>query len=66
MLFLEPKLLYRALKDDVPEDYYSVELGTLRSVREGGDVTVFCYGAMVPVAVKAAGRAAEKLSLIHI
>jgi pyruvate/2-oxoglutarate/acetoin dehydrogenase E1 component len=29
-------------------------------VREGADVTLFCYGAMVPVAVKAAERAAEQ------
>jgi pyruvate/2-oxoglutarate/acetoin dehydrogenase E1 component len=37
-----------------------VDLSTTRTVREGGDVTVFCYGAMVPVAEKAAAQAAEK------
>jgi len=59
VLFLEPKALYRSVKGEVPEGSYRVELSTLRTAREGGDVTIFCYGAMVPVATKAAGRAAE-------
>ena len=60
VLFLEPKALYRTVKGEVPEGSYTVDLSTLRSVREGGDVTVFCYGAMVPVCEKAAAAAAEK------
>jgi len=60
VLFLEPKALYRALKGEVPEEYYTVALSTTRLVREGSDVTIFCYGAMVPVAEKAAAKAAEQ------
>jgi 2-oxoisovalerate dehydrogenase E1 component beta subunit len=60
VLFLEPKALYRAVKGDVPEGKYTVDLSTLRTVREGKSVTVFCYGAMVPVVQKAADQAAEK------
>jgi 2-oxoisovalerate dehydrogenase E1 component beta subunit len=60
VLFLEPKALYRAVKGEVPEGKYTVPLSTLRTVREGRDVTLFCYGAMVPVAMKAAEQAAEK------
>ena len=60
VLFLEPKALYRSIKEEVPEGEYTVPLSTLRTVREGRDVTVFCYGAMVPVATKAAEQAAEK------
>ena len=59
VIFLEPKALYRSVKGDVPEGSYSVDLSTLRTVREGGDVSVFCYGAMVPVATKAAEEAAK-------
>jgi 2-oxoisovalerate dehydrogenase E1 component beta subunit len=66
VLFLEPKALYRSVKGEVPEGRYEVELSTLRSVREGGDVTVFCYGAMVPVAMKAAEQAAEKGIECHV
>jgi 2-oxoisovalerate dehydrogenase E1 component beta subunit len=60
VLFLEPKALYRSVKGEVPAGAYTVDLSTLRTVREGRDVTVFCYGAMVPVCVKAAEKAAEK------
>jgi len=60
VLFLEPKALYRSIKGEVPEDRYTVELSTLRNVREGDDVTVICYGAMVPVCAAAAEKAAEQ------
>ncbi len=60
VLFLEPKALYRAVKGEVPDGVYTVDLSTLRTVREGRNVTVFCYGAMVPVCQKAADKAAEK------
>ena len=60
VLFMEPKALYRSVKGEVPDGEYTVDLSTLRSVREGDDVTVFCYGAMVPVVEKAAKLAAEK------
>jgi 2-oxoisovalerate dehydrogenase E1 component beta subunit len=59
VLFLEPKALYRTVKGEVPEDHYTVDLTTVRHAREGEHVTVFCYGAMVPVAMKAAEAAAE-------
>ncbi|MDZ4772476.1 MAG: alpha-ketoacid dehydrogenase subunit beta [Planctomycetota bacterium] len=60
VLFLEPKALYRSVKGEVPEGKYKVDLSTLRTVREGKSVTVFCYGAMVPIVQKAADQAAEK------
>jgi 2-oxoisovalerate dehydrogenase E1 component beta subunit len=66
VLFLEPKALYRALKAEVPEGYYTVDLSTTRVVREGSDVTVFCYGAMVPVCEKAAARAAGQGVESHV
>ena len=59
VLFLEPKALYRAVKGEVPDGHYTVDLSTLRTAREGDNVTVFCYGAMVPVCMKAAEKAAE-------
>jgi 2-oxoisovalerate dehydrogenase E1 component beta subunit len=60
VIFLEPKALYRSTKGEVPEGKYTVPLSTLRTVREGKDVTIFCYGAMVPVCQKAAEQAAAK------
>lgn len=66
VLFLEPKALYRSVKGEVPEGRYTVDLSTLRTVREGKHVTVFCFGAMVPVAERAAEQAAEQGIEVHI
>ncbi|HJO25992.1 MAG: alpha-ketoacid dehydrogenase subunit beta [Planctomycetes bacterium] len=60
VLFMEPKALYRTVKGEVPDADELVPLSTLRVVREGRDVTVFCYGAMVPVVSAAAEAAAQK------
>ncbi len=59
MIFLEPKALYRAFRQDVPEGMYEVPLGKTRTVREGDDAVVFCYGAMVPPCETAATRISE-------
>jgi len=66
VLFLEPKALYRSVKGDVPQESYTVELSTTRTVRPGKDVTVYCYGAMVPVCAQAAEKAAEKGIECHV
>ncbi len=64
VLFLEPTRLYRAEKQEVPEAAVEVPLGRARVVREGKDVTVVAWGAMVPVARKAADTlAAEKIDV---
>ena len=66
VLFLEPKALYRSVKGEVPEESYTVDLSKTREVRAGQDVTVFCYGAMVPVVVQAAEQAKEKGIDTHV
>jgi len=60
VLFLEPKRIYRAPKGEVPDDDYIVELGKAAVAREGTDVTVTCYGAMVGLALEAAEQAEAK------
>lgn len=60
VIFLEPKRLYRTVKEDVPEGRFTVPIGRARIARAGEHVTVLAYGAMVPVAVEAAGMAAER------
>jgi pyruvate dehydrogenase E1 component beta subunit len=66
VLFLEPKALYRSVKGEVPQESYTVELSTTRTVRPGKDVTVYCYGAMVPVCTQAAEQAAAKGIECHV
>jgi len=54
VLFLENIKLYRSFRAETPEEYYSIPLGKAKIVQEGTDVSLFAYGAMVPVAVEAA------------
>ncbi len=54
VVVFEPKLHYRSAKEDVPDGEHVVPLGEARIAREGTDVTLIAYGAMVPVAERAA------------
>jgi pyruvate/2-oxoglutarate/acetoin dehydrogenase E1 component len=54
VVVLEPKLHYRAAKEEVPDGEHVIPLGQARIAREGEDVTVVAYGAMVHVALGAA------------
>jgi pyruvate/2-oxoglutarate/acetoin dehydrogenase E1 component len=53
VVYLEHKHLYRRVKGEVPEGRYEVPLGKARVAREGTDLTVISYGAMVGVALEA-------------
>lgn len=44
VMFFEHKALYRAVSGDVPEDFYTVEIGKARQVRTGNDVSIITYG----------------------
>lgn len=69
VLFLEHLKLYRSIKEDVPEDIYRIPLDKANVVRQGTDITLVAYGAMVHECVKAAeelakdGIAAEVIDL---
>jgi 2-oxoisovalerate dehydrogenase E1 component beta subunit len=60
VLFFEPKRVYRALKMDVPEGEYSVELSSAKVVREGEHVTCVSWGAMLFEALAAAEEIKEQ------
>jgi pyruvate dehydrogenase E1 component beta subunit len=54
VVVFEPKLIYRTARGEVPDGEHVVPLGQARVVREGTDVTLVAYGAMVPLAERAA------------
>jgi 2-oxoisovalerate dehydrogenase E1 component beta subunit len=58
VLFFEHKYLYRRIKEEVPEDLPPVAIGRARLARAGSDLSVITYGAMLHVALEAAGRLA--------
>ena len=60
IVFFEHKFLYRRIKEDIPADDYVVPIGKARVTREGRDITVITYAAMVYTALEAAERLAKE------
>ncbi len=54
VIFLEPKLIYRAFREEVPNEPYEIPLGEAAVRREGSDISVFTYGAMTQPTLEAA------------
>jgi pyruvate dehydrogenase E1 component beta subunit len=63
VVVLEPKLIYRTSRGKVPEGEHVVPLGEARVAREGTDVTVVAYGAMVPLVEQAASELEPDVSV---
>jgi pyruvate dehydrogenase E1 component beta subunit len=53
VIFMEPKRIYRAFKQEVPDEEYIVPIGKAKIVREGSDITVVAWGALVREVEKA-------------
>jgi pyruvate dehydrogenase E1 component beta subunit len=73
VVFFEAKALYHAVKEEVPDEPEALAIGRARVVRDGRDVTLVSYGAMLPVVGEAAevlmaedGAEAEVIDLLTI
>ena len=60
VVFMEPKRIYRSLREEVPDDEYLISLDQARVVNEGSDVTLIAWGAMLQVTLQAAKQMDEK------
>jgi pyruvate dehydrogenase E1 component beta subunit len=60
VIFLEPTRSYRLMKEEVEEGTFAIPLGESRQVREGDDITVVGWGAMMPLIDKAVESASRK------
>jgi pyruvate dehydrogenase E1 component beta subunit len=54
VIFMEPKKVYRSLREEVPEEEYLIPLGQARMVQEGIDITLITWGAMLQPTLQAA------------
>lgn len=69
VIFMEPKRIYRAIKQEVNDEYFSIPLGKAKVLNEGTDVTVVAFGAMIRecqkamVMTKEAGISVELIDL---
>ncbi|HPN40474.1 MAG TPA: alpha-ketoacid dehydrogenase subunit beta [Candidatus Cloacimonadota bacterium] len=60
VIYMEPKRIYRAIKQEVPEEKYSIPIGKAKVLTPGEHITVIAYGAMIREAQKAMVIAKEK------
>ncbi len=63
VIFFEPKRIYRAFREEVPEDEYTIPIGEAKVVEEGTDLTVISWGATVLQCVEAMDGLPEDLSV---
>jgi len=66
VLFFEHKALYRRVKEDLPPEEFTVPIGKARVVRQGRDLTIVTYGAMVWVALEAAERLSQEGASVEV
>lgn len=66
VIFLEPKVLYRAGREQVPVESYTLPIGRARVRKEGNDLTVVTYGGMVPVALQSVEREGVSADVIDL
>ena len=59
VIFYESKALYRAFREEVPEEEETMPIGTSQLVREGDDLTLIAYGAMLQPTLEAAAELAK-------
>jgi 2-oxoisovalerate dehydrogenase E1 component beta subunit len=60
VIFLEPKRIYRTVKEEVPSEEYTIPIGKAKVVQEGSDLTLVSWGAMVQTCRDAASLAAKE------
>ncbi len=66
VMYFEHKALYRSISDDVPDDYYTIEIGKAKVVREGSGVSIITYGFGVQWALKAVEELAVDAEILDL
>ncbi len=66
VMFFEPKRIYRAFREEVPEDEYTLPLGKARVVCEGNEMTVVSWGASVVQCMQAIERSGRSIELVDL
>jgi len=66
VIFFEPKRIYRAFREEVPEDEYTIPIGKARTVCEGDELTVVTWGASVIQCMNAIEESKRSIELIDL
>jgi pyruvate/2-oxoglutarate/acetoin dehydrogenase E1 component len=65
-MFFEPKRIYRAVREEVPEDEYVLPIGKARTVCEGTELTIVSWGASVVQCMQAIEKSGKDIELIDL
>jgi pyruvate dehydrogenase E1 component beta subunit len=66
VIFFEPKRIYRAFREEVPEDEYTLPIGKARTVCEGDELTIISWGASVIQCMQAIEKSGKSIELIDL
>src|SRR5688572_1441048 len=66
VIYFEPKRIYRAFREEVPEDEYTIPIGPARIVTEGDDMTMVSWGASVIQCMQAIEKSGKSIELIDL
>ena len=66
VIFFEPKRIYRAFREEVPEDEYTIPIGKARMVCEGEELTMVSWGASVVQCMQAIEKSGRSIELIDL
>lgn len=66
VIFFEPKRIYRAFREEVPEDEYTIPIGQARIVTEGDEMTMISWGASVVQCMQAIEKSGRSIELIDL
>jgi len=66
VIFFEPKRIYRAFREEVPEDEYTIPIGEARTVCEGEELTMVSWGATIIQCMHAIEKSERSIELIDL
>jgi pyruvate dehydrogenase E1 component beta subunit len=66
VIFFEPKRIYRAFREEVPEDEYTIPIGEAKTVCEGEELTMVSWGATVVQCMNAIEESGQSIELIDL
>jgi pyruvate dehydrogenase E1 component beta subunit len=66
VIFFEPKRIYRAFREEVPEEEYTIPIGVARTVCEGDELTMVSWGATVVQCMNAIEKSGKSIELIDL
>lgn len=66
VIFFEPKRIYRAFREEVPEDEYVLPIGQARTVCEGEELTIVSWGASVVQCMQAIEKSGKSIELVDL